>query len=123
MAARVGVDQARAAGAGEAEEAPGCGELGAAGLEAGGRVPLRREGEVAEPAAELPTPVDPADVDPGPDPVTLPVPVGSPAAAPDPAAAVPPPVPFAPSSGTSVTDPVGRAAGVPAVPPAAPTAV
>ncbi|MEU9340682.1 hypothetical protein AB0D74_05600 [Streptomyces sp. NPDC048278] len=117
MASRVGVLQVRAAGEGAAEEVPGCGEFGAVGSPCGGRAPSGRDGDGAAdrgeadgPATELAVPVvpgDPADPDAAP-------PVDPPA--------VPLRVPFAPSSGTSVTDPVGRA-DVLASAPAAPTAV
>ena len=118
VASRVGALQVRAAGEGAAEEVPGRGEFEADGsLRGGGWAPLSREeegagdrGEADGPAAELAVsvvPGDPADPDAVP-------PVDSPA--------LPPRVPFAPSSGTSVTDPVGRA-DVLGVPPAAPTAV
>ncbi|MFD8812270.1 hypothetical protein ACFV23_12520 [Streptomyces sp. NPDC059627] len=108
VASRVGVLQVSAAGAAEAEEALGCGEFGAAGSLRRGWAPLRREEEPGEPVAgdgevEAVAVVVAAGVGP----VT---------------AAVGPPAFSAPSSGTSVTDPVGRA-DVLGSPPAAPTAV
>ncbi|MGW7540299.1 hypothetical protein ACWGKQ_04125 [Streptomyces sp. NPDC054770] len=111
VASRVGVLQvsaAGAAGAGEAEEAPGCGEFGAAGSLRRGWVPLRREEEPGEPVAgDGEVAAAAVVVAAGAGPVT---------------AAVGPPAFLAPSSGTSVTDPVGRA-DVLGSPPAAPTAV
>ncbi len=52
VASRVGVLQVSAAGAGEAEEAPGRGEFGTAGPEAGDWVPLPWGTEGAEGAAD-----------------------------------------------------------------------
>ncbi|MFF7473191.1 hypothetical protein [Streptomyces sp. NPDC008092] len=113
VASRVGALQVRAAGEGEAEEAPGRGEFDAVGPLRGGRVPPLREeglGELAVREGEVAVAVVvvtvPAGVGPSAGTVGLPVPS----------------VPFAPSSGTSVTDPVGRAEAL-GVPPAAPTAV
>ncbi|MFF5144244.1 hypothetical protein ACFY6U_31755 [Streptomyces sp. NPDC013157] len=107
VAARVGVLQVRAAGegAGVAEEVPGRGELGAVGPLRGGWAPVWREEEPGELVVR--------DGEMG---VVV---VGGAGSL---AGAVGPSAPFAPSSGTSVTDPVGRADALGA-PPAAPTAV
>ncbi|MFK0152163.1 hypothetical protein ACIQVK_08780 [Streptomyces sp. NPDC090493] len=114
VAARVGVLQVRAAGegAGAAEEVPGRGGPDAAGPLRGGWAPSWREegpGEAVVRDGEVAVAAVAAVVAAG-------------AGSRSPAGAVGRSAPFAPSSGTSVTDPVGRAEALGAA-PAAPTAV
>ncbi|MEU1161541.1 hypothetical protein ABZ372_12565 [Streptomyces sp. NPDC005921] len=114
MASRVGALQVRAAGdAAVGEVVPGLGEFGAVEAPGRCRVLPRREEEEEEGDAEP----EGRDGESAAGPV-----VAGPCVAVD-VSPVPLPVPLAaPSSGTRVTEPVGRA-GVGVVPPAAPTAV